>query len=177
MDLKLTKKTQKAISRYTAIAYKNGHKLEKWYVDWIHPKVWQTTCNGCNSYIFLFTDKKGNPRRHYSGLYECQSNHIFKENYKYIEMNECWAKQRKEDAHKKEEIRFKRLITVAKKHLNYGNLTAPRLARLLLKGVELLNYDEIEADEIEAHLLKKTTQDSPEWHGGANCGMYHGLTV
>jgi hypothetical protein len=24
------------------------------------------------------------------------------------------------------------------------------------------------ADEIEAHIMKKTTQESPEWHGKAN---------
>ena len=29
--------------------------------------------------------------------------------------------------------------------------------------------DEVLADEIEAHLFKKTTQRSPEWSGGANC--------
>ena len=25
------------------------------------------------------------------------------------------------------------------------------------------------ADEVDAYLMKKTTQDSPEWHGRANC--------
>ncbi|MCK5132068.1 MAG: hypothetical protein KAR40_07960 [Candidatus Sabulitectum sp.] len=167
----MNRRVRKAISRLTAMAGRAGHDLRGWKQEWPHQNVWQTGCKKCSSYIFLFTDEDGTPKKHYKGLYECQSNFIFKKDYEYTEMKDCWGTDREAKYAKKEEIRFKRFIPIAKEFLHSENPSAHRLARMLVAGTDLLNYDDIEADEIEAGIMKKTTQRSPEWRGGANCSF------
>ena len=165
----LNKKVKRALSRLTAIASREGHELKVWSRKWPRTTTWQTSCKHCSSYIFLFTDENGDPKRHYRGLYSCQSNFIFKEDYDYRYMNKCSGREWDDKIEKQRKIRLKRLIPIAQTFLDSRVQTSTVLARLLYEGTNLLSIDDIESDEIEAGIMKKTTQRSPEWTGGANC--------